>query len=95
MIRKKEGYKMKERKKEFYDDGRTIASMDFHNFTTFSTITAKKENQIKKQHESDLNLTWKERFAVIVALYMTLIPFVIILFLIFFIVFGIIFTIWR
>lgn len=81
-------------KKIFVDDGRTIANMDFYKHTAFSTVSKRHNDNFKNTHEPTLDLTRKERWAIIRAIYMTLIPFVIIMFLIFALLMTIIFAFW-
>lgn len=80
---------------DYVDDGRTIASMDFE---TISNSHHKKKKNInyreRRQELSSLELTKREKWAIVKAMYLTLIPFVVIMFFVMFIVFFILFSIW-
>lgn len=82
--------------KDFVDDGRTIANMDFDSMGNYSRRNKKQVNYKEKRQEiSELNITGKERWAIIKALYMKLIPFVVIMFVVFFLVFFILISLWT
>ncbi len=84
------------KKKDFVDDGRTIVSMDFD---TYGNYKPNQKNQInyqeKRQDLVDVQLTNKERWAIIKAMYRILIPFVIIMFGSFIVVVYILFALWK
>jgi hypothetical protein len=83
------------KKDDFVDDGRTVANMDFDALGNSYNRNRKKTRYAEKQKEiADLNLTRKEKWAIIKAIYMRLLPFVVIMFFAFFIVTFILLTIW-
>jgi hypothetical protein len=75
----------KNKKKKFIDDGRTISNMNVEGFKWYIPDKEKsKNNDIKK-----MKITLKERFAIIKATYVAIIP----IFLFFLLGFAIIFII--
>jgi hypothetical protein len=80
---------------DFVDDGRTVANMNFDSLGNSYDRNRKKTRYAEKQREiANLNLTRKEKWAIIKAIYARLIPFVVIMFFMFFIVTFILLTIW-
>ena len=61
---------MSKKNKDFYDDGHTVADMDFEN------ITGYKSKKDRKNHEElrELNLSKKERRAIYKATFMQFMP---------------------
>lgn len=78
----------KKKQDDFVDDGRTVANMDFDTISNRNHPKRAGHQNIdyrKRQQElSNLNLTWKERWAIIRAIYLRMIPFMILTFLIIF-----------
>ena len=72
----------KNAKEKFVDDGRTIVSMDFEQYQTFKHPTKKPVQYYRdRQHQlGDLEITRKERWAMIKAIYSFVIPFALALF---------------
>jgi len=66
----------------FVDDGRTVVSMDFEKYQTYRHPTKKPvEYYRERQHQlGDLEITRKERWAMIKAIYSFVIPFALALF---------------
>ncbi|GEM_PF-958443 len=70
------------KKDTFVDDGRTVVPMDFDQYQTSGRVP-KKPASFYRERQNDLaktELTRKERFAMIKAIYGVLIPFAVILF---------------
>ncbi len=73
----------KKTKETFVDDGRTVVPMDFDRFQTTGRVP-KKPASFYRERQNDLaktELSRKERFAMIKAIYGILIPFAVLLFL--------------
>lgn len=70
-------------KEKFEDDGRTIASMDFEEIggrQRGKVAKQKVDYKARSREISDLKMTKKERLAIVKAVYLQLIPFVVIMF---------------
>lgn len=84
------------KKKHFEDDGRTIVSMDF-DYMGNSYRPKKKQNHNtdKPIEQRNLNITNKEKWAMIKALYLKLIPIILIIFLSFFVALVLLSLLWM
>ncbi|QVK18779.1 hypothetical protein KHQ81_03435 [Mycoplasmatota bacterium] len=83
------------KKKKFEDDGRTIASMNFDYMgNTYRTKNKKIDNKNQANKRENLNITNKEKWAMIKALYLKLIPIVLIIFFSFFLAFFLLSLLW-
>lgn len=83
------------KKKNFEDDGRTVVSMDFDCMgNTYRPKKKQIDNRNKPIERENLVITNKEKWAMIKALYLKLIPIVLIIFLSFFLVFFLLSIFW-
>lgn len=71
-----------QKKADFVDDGRTIVSMDFEAISTYKHPRKKPASYYreKQQEIAGLDITPKERWAMIKAVYAFLIPFAVVMF---------------